>query len=336
MTTHFKFLTVLAAGSLFAAGAAGAAPFLTESFNYGNLTPSGGGYQDMSGQNGGTGFQGGWVTSYLNTAGPNSTYTNTGLTFGNEGVGGAAYSGMPDLGNGNGEWSLFSRQLNVTATGTVYGSYIFNATSAPYSGVADMVIGNEDSTDGGPIALGAQEYGSGTSGVANAWKAGSRISGHTATVTGPTLTNNTTYKYLFQLGNVGGTSGPETINSWILTAAQYNTFATAGQLNEAALNAATTGTAAGDVTEILSNSYTPSTYGSITPTSWLTFYVFNASKVAASKVMFDEVAMSQVSLADATTAAAAVPEPAPVAVMGLGLLAVGLLLRRRFSHRSVA
>lgn len=335
MTRNFKVLTVLAAGALFGAGAAGAAPFVTESFNYGNLTPSGGGYQDMAGQTGGTGFQGGWVTSYVNTLAPNSTYTNTGLTFGNEGVGGAAYSGMPDLGNGNGEWSLFSRQLNVTATGTVYGSYLFNFGSAPFSGVADLVIGNENSNDGGPFALGAEEYGTGTSGVPNVWKAGSRISGHTATVTGPTLTNNTTYMYLFQLGNVGGTSGPQTINSWILTAPQYNTFVSAGQLNETALNAAATGTGAGDVTEILSNSSTPSTYGGITPNTWLTFFVFNASKTVGTKVTLDELAMSQVSLADATTASA-VPEPAPVAVMGLGLLAGALLLRRRIAHGPAA
>lgn len=330
MTTHFKFLTVLAAGSLIAAGAAGAAPFLTESFNYGNLTPSGGGYQDMAGQTGGTGFQGGWVTSYTNTVAPNSTYTNTGLTFGNEGVGGAAYSGMNDLGNGNGEWSMFSRQLNVTATGTVYGSYIFNFSSAPFSGVADMVIGNKNSNDGGPFAMGAQEYGSGTAGVANAWKAGSRISGHTATVTGPTLTTNTTYMYLFQLGNVGGTSGPQTINSWILTAAQYNTFATSSQLNETALNAAATGTGASDVTEILSNSSTPLTYGTITPNSWLTLFVFNGSKTANTNVAFDEIALSSQSLADATTSS--VPEPAPVAIFGIGLLGAFPLLRRRISH----
>ena len=331
MTAYFKFLTVLAVGALFGAGTSGAAPFLTESFNYGNLTPSGGGYQDMAGQTGGTGFQGGWVTSYTNTAGPASTYTNTGLTFGSEGVGGAASSSMQMLGNGNGEWSMFSRQLNVSATGTVYGSYLFNFSSAPYSGVADMVIGNQNSNDGGPFALGAQEYGTGTSGVPNVWKAGSRIAGHTATVTGPTLTVNTTYQYLFQLGNVGGTSGPQTINSWILTAAQYNNFATAGQLNATALNAAATGTGANDVTEILSNSSTPSTYGTITPNSWLTFFVFNASKTANTNVLFDELALSQVSLADATTAT--VPEPAPVAVMSLGLLSGVLMLRRRIARR---
>lgn len=329
MTRYSKFLTVVATGSLFVGvAAAGAAPFLTESFNYGNLTPSGGGYQDMAGQNGGTGFQGAWQTSYTNTLGPASTYTNTGLTFGSEGVGGAAYSSMQDLGNGNGEWSMFTRQLNITATGTVYGSYLFNFSSAPNSGVADLVFGNQNSNDGGPFALGAEEYGTGTAGVANSWKAGSRISGHTATETGPNLTTNTTYMYLFQLGNVGGTTGPQTINSWILTPSQYANFTASGQLTEAALNASPNGTGVSDVTETLSNSYTPSTYGVLNPNTWMTIFVFNASKTANTNVRFDEIALSSVSLADATTLSA-VPEPTPLSVFGVGLLGAAALLRRR-------
>jgi hypothetical protein len=82
---------------------------------------------------------------------------------------------------------------------------------------------------------------------------------------------------------------------------------------------------------MLSNSSTPSTYGTITPNSWLTFFVFNASKTSGTTVALDEIALSQVSLADATTAT--VPEPAPVAVMGLGLLSGVLILRRRIGRR---
>lgn len=284
-----------------------------EPFNYPNVTN---GSTMVGVTTNATGLTG----SYLLGAGTNSngatasemTYDTTGLTFGDlQTQGGSVVVTSP----ANQRASL-TAQLNISpaAGSTLYGSFLFNssANTNPGFAVAGLLLGSEDQYDATSVISILPEAYNETNGYLN-------IPGiAAANGTGTVLSLNTTYMELFQVSGINGTSGPINASEWTLSASQFAHFQ--GDLTASALNAASTGTAADDVTQMATlNDASPSSYPAISSSSYLSLFSYNMTN------NYDEVRLSTTSLAET----APVPEPASLGLFAVGGLGLLLLKRRK-------
>ena len=193
---------------------------ISEDFDYG--TTSG----NLTSQNGGTGFAAAW-------SGGTGAYTATGLTFG----------GLTNTGGAMIVASGLDARRQITtgfdAAGPVSGSFLFKLNAAPASSSVLMVgLGTNASTNNQNHYLGFLPANDGQLGKPALGVRGTGISAMTG---GAALTTGTTYLYAFSYDN-GSTS------AWILSLAQYNNFFNGTTLDQAAMNTATIGSAATNVT----------------------------------------------------------------------------------------
>ncbi len=196
---------------------------------------------------GGTGLGGSWQLSSQN-GNNHATYVAAGLTFTNLLTAGGAI-------RMEGQWSgssLVSRQLSVTHTGTLYGSFLVKPGAQPY---ADA---NQSGSILGIGSNGETEYPTDISVSTKQWdhatplcgmKIGRSVGGpHAADGSSMAYNNTTSYLLLIKATNVGG-SGSKTAAFWCLTAAQFAYFRSKASdpLTEAELDAAALGTGSAQV-----------------------------------------------------------------------------------------
>ncbi len=326
-------LAVAASGGFLASARAN--PVVSEQFNYGTGTTN------LSGGNGGTGFSGAWTTQenvgnagYTNLT--TNSYTDQGLSLGNLSTsGGAAFASItPATAVNFGYRYAYDRPLGVTLTGTVYGGFVSNFTST-YNGDSTglFLIDNAGGADPYPaFGIAVQPYGNFNASIVMGNYPDSVESKGTSALTGPALSSGTTYLYLFQLTNVGGIAGTaQSESAWVLTSSQYNHFAASNTLDPSNLNAAGTGTASTNVTEMGSLTDSPSNMGYINPSptlgDWLSIQNFDYQVGNNLTAAYGDIRLSSTSLADV----APVPEPSTSSIFGFGAAGLGLLmlLRRR-------
>lgn len=205
------------------------------------------------------------------------------------------------------------------SSGTLYGSFLYVCGGGTNNGISDLLFGASNATDNtGKIVVAANEYdGSSTSDGPNYM--GARISGTGVKATGTQMAEDgTTYLVLFQLSNIGATSGSQTLDAWALTEAQFDTFK-AGGLTSAELNAATLGATATDVLQRTSVTKSAATYASFLDTDSMRLYSLRTNG------QFDEIRIGSASLDEVTP----VPEPASIAALGLASMLMFRRQRRR-------
>lgn len=314
--------TWIAAGAMtvLLSGAAQAALVIADPFDYGAsdiamLTTS------PTALNGGTGLAGTWTLSSQNTNN-HATYLGTGLTFGMLLTTGGAL-------RTEGQWSgssLVSRQLNTTLTGTVWGSFLVKPGAQP--------LGNPNRSTS-VVYFGTKQTGEWASDLgvnSKAWdnavpvasvKMGQSNGGSALAGTAMTYDGTQTYLALFKATNIGG-AGSKTLYAWYLTPDQFTYFTTAG-LTEAALNAATLGTANTNVLQRGSN--LSSTDCLVDTTRYLNIETaLNPAGNTIWNVVYDEIRISNDAVNGLAQVTPLIPEPAAGALL---LTALALALRRR-------
>ena len=274
----------------------------------------------------GTGLSGSYVgaTGTVNNVGNASTgdyYTLTGLTFGTGSnaittTGGAVViNSTAGTSPNNAPNEYLSVPLGAAAQaagGTVYGSFLYNLNTAYTVGTAttngSQLSINVGSQFGASTAFTIGEKGYHTANYAGSTGAGA-VSATNSAVEVPATT---TFLALFQVSGLGTAS--LTTSEWLLSAAQFANFNSAGTLNATALNAATVGTGA-------TNVYQRGTATSATSinlaSDYLNLYTYEGAPTV------DELRLSDTSLSEATPT----PEPVSIGLLGLGMTA--LLARRR-------
>ena len=226
---------------------------ISEDFDYG--TTSG----DLTNQNGGTGFAAAW-------SGGTGAYTATGLSFG----GLTSPGGAMIVASG----SDARRQITTgfDAAGPISGSFLFKLNAAPVSSsVLKLGLGTNASTNNQNHYLGFLPANDGQLGKPALGVRGTGISAMTG---GAALTTGTTYLYAFSYDN-GSTS------AWILSLAQYNIFFNGTTLDQTAMNAATIGSAATNVTgkvTVATNS------SNLTTMNYLFSYFFSNGSLTVDRV----------------------------------------------------
>ena len=247
--------------------------------------------------NGGTGLSGNWQGA--------GKYRSTGLTFSDLAVaGGCAQNGNSDI---------YYRPLNVSKTGTIWGSFLFKSVG---------VVDNSDTLLSYIVSkqAGGTDYNANTSfGVTPKRYQGTngdiRLGGNTPNPTalsnsgGTAVTQGTTYLVLFKVENLiasgAATATSQTITSWILSAAQYDNFKSGG-LTETELNAASQGGAATNVMQ--RTTLTATQKASFSVNDFLTVQSNNTGDF-----MNDEFRFSDTSLAEV-----APPEPPAANIVSFG------------------
>ncbi len=223
---------------------------VTEDFDYG--TTAGG----LSGRNGGTGFSGAWSDGV-------GAYTPTSLTFGGQiPIGGAMI-----VGSGKNASRTFTNTFS--GSGTVSGSFLFQVSSVSANSVLMLGLGASGSNNQSyqMAFLGAQDGFGGKPGI------GAAGVGMNA-LTSNNLAANTTYMYLFSYNNGD-------LSAWILSLSQYNNFFTNGTISQTALNNATIGPGATNVTGKTSMSKTGTLAGAI---SGLFSYYFGSGQMIVDQI----------------------------------------------------
>jgi hypothetical protein len=247
------------------------------------------------------------------TAG-NALYETAGLTFGS-----GANTLLTTGGNGriNGDPSLaarISRGLNATVTGTVWGSYLVNRAFDP-SDEQDIIhlfvnqnAGASANDNNAEFVTSADEFNSNLGGLR-----GKNTPSFPNYNTGSPLTNGQTYLVLFKATNLGGTTGAASVNEWILSSGQFDTFKPGG-LTEAELNGASTGTSSSSILQRGSISYTPSgAYPRVTAADVITLMTFRDVQAR-----YDEIRLSNASLDEVS------PVPEISSILLVGLVSLGL------------
>lgn len=252
----------------------------------------------------------GLTGSYSATGGPISA-SSTGLTFSNLQTSGGSALNATNTGSAIGvtmggfssvTGSLYSSQL-VSLTGSNNGILYTRINTVPSSTLWFVSAANLNAH----VAAG---YDSGSS--------ESSVS----------LAMNTTYILLQEYTNVGtalggGTTGVATI--WALTNAQYTNFKLSG-LTTAALNSASVGGLAGNVTARVSDSWSAGTF-TFAPGNAFQFNLTGAT--TGSGYTLDEVRYGT-TLADVTP----IPEPGSCILVGMGMAATLYISRRRRSLKA--
>jgi hypothetical protein len=293
-----------------------AAIFVYEGFNYG-----GSDLGSLSGLGGGGSVGFGANTWALGLgATDTSGYKAAGLTFSNlDVVGGVGTMSSPAFTVAGRR--TFSRQLGITQTGTVWGSFLFRTTDVGQPGAAVIV----DNT-AGPFDQGGHFHASTTRDATAIGKILMNDNASNVNNSGTNISPNTTYLHLFKMTNLGAASTTHTMDNWILTEAQFDNFK-GGGLTEAELNAATLGTGATQVQQRATlNS------GTFVATMTTTdFLALNAVGSTTAPFEFDEIRFSNVDLNEvvplASSGGGAVPEPSTFA---LGILAIAGLAACRW------
>lgn len=250
------------------------------------------------------GFSGAWIQGSGSTSRV-ITVQETGLS-----MTGVSSSGGSVVLQANGEHTnrAVARPFTtaLSTTGTLYGSFLFSYTGVVNASVFGVGLGAANESDGSAsfymAGKGYNIAGGGLQVEGSGWGNGSMAG---------TMSANVTYLYLFELN-----AATNTATAWIVTEAQYANFS--GALNSAALNAATVGTGAGNVTAKRTVTNASATLGAQTH---LILHGFQGT--ATDQYIIDEIRLSNSNLLEAVTA---VPEPSAVALVGLGSL---MVLRRR-------
>lgn len=327
--SKFPMVGVAAGAGIFGltlAGAANAAVLVYQPFNYSLAQDA-----SLAGQSvGGTGFGSAtWTeTKTLNTGGSaSSTFNTAGLSFSGMQAGGGSATQNISAANGTTAQDSLSTPISpvagFTSGGTLYGGFLFQVGSSTTNGDQQPMvnIGSAPATlnsIAGNLSAQFHQYGGSSNGyIAVGTKAGA--------LAGSGLAQATTYLYLFQLTNVGG-SGNQTMDAWVLSQSQFSNFSGSSSLNSGSLNAAATGSGSNEVTESGSVTGSGVNFNSsqyLTLTSWI--YGHNANNVGSAT--YDEIRLSDSSLAEA--AGAPTPEPASIGLLAAGGGAIMLLGRRR-------
>ena len=218
----------------------------------------------------------------------------------------------------------------VPAGGTLYGGYLFEPQDLQNSPSMSMLIGGEETTPWNSQTLQIESASArmpppGSDNGATYVNGGQGLEGSNFTSnSGTALTNTGTYLVLFEVQNVNGTSGPVSMNQWILNDAQYQYFSS--NLTAAALNAAGTGTGASNVLQAGSDSIS-------SPSAWPQF---NSASGGVGLNIFDQfgwAAYGEMRLSDGSLSevapASPVPEPATLGLVAAGGIGLLLAARRR-------
>ena len=230
-----RLLAALSGLALAVSPAAQASLIVYEGFNY--IGQADNAALNAAAFAGGTGLSGNWQGA--------GKYRSAGLTFSDLAVAGGCAE------NVNSE--IYYRQLSVSKTGTLWGSFLFKSvgtvdtTTTLLSYVVNSQAGGNDWQSTTKFGVTPKKYQGTTSDI----RLGGTGTNPTAfgNVGGTAVTQGTTYLVLFKVENLiatGGATASQTITSWILSAAQYDNFKSGG-LTEAELNAASQGGAATNV-----------------------------------------------------------------------------------------
>ena len=124
-----------------------------------------------------------------------------------------------------------SSGTTVPAGGTLYGGYLMEPQDLQNAPSMSMLIGGEETTPWNSTTLQVESASArmpppGSDNGATYVNGGQGLEGSNFIPnSGTALTNAGTYLVLFKVQNVNGTSGPVSMNQWILTDAQYQHFA---------------------------------------------------------------------------------------------------------------
>jgi hypothetical protein len=307
-----RLQTLIALSSLWLAVAtpAGAELVLYEPFSYGTSDLALGAVDGSA-----LGLDG---TTY-STAGT-VKYLAAGLSFGDLSVGG----GTARIEYHSSEARNATRGLDLSvSSGTLYGSYLYRNYGAANNGVSALLL-TSSASHGDTLAkldIAGNEY-DGTSAAAANYAGVRAAGGGAAKATGTQMdgTGTSVYLILFEVTNIGGTTGTQTANLWVLTDSQFATLKaggiTSGEL-ASAIASNGTGSAANQVLQTASFDNAGPNYLSLGSTDFLRLF---SSRGNGS---FDEIRLSNSSLDEVT------PVPEPAGLAGIAMLGQALLRRRR-------
>jgi autotransporter-associated beta strand protein len=240
--------------------------------------------------NGGVGLSDTWAGA--------GRYRAAGLTFSDFPVAGGSVE------NANAE--IFYRKLNVSQTGTVWGSFLFKSLSAvdTSTNLSDLIVSKKANGNDWQIetnfAVAPKRY-QGTTGDI-------RLGGDTNPPTalsnagGTAVVQGVTYLVLFKVENLvasGGAAASQKITSWILSAAQYDNFKGA-DLTEAELSSASQGAGAAEVMQ--KTTLTATQKASFSTNDWLTIQSNNVGNYVHDEIRFSNVELAEVAPSGVPTA----------------------------------
>ncbi len=279
MTGALKHLS-LAGLALAVVTTARAGLVVYESFNYAGQAdnaPLGAAF------NGGTGLSGNWSGT--------GKYRSTGLTFSDLAVAGGCAQ--------NSGSEIYYRPLNVSKTGTIWGSFLFqsvgvvDASATLLSYIVSKQANGTDFNVNTSFGVTPKSY--------NQTVGDIRVGGNTPNPNyqtnsgGTAVTQGTTYLVLFKVENLiasgAATATSQTITSWILSAAQYDNFKSGG-LTEVELNAATQG---GGATNVMQRTTLTATQkASFSVNDYLTVQSNNAGDFMNDEFRFSDASLAEV------------------------------------------
>ena len=233
--------------------------------------------------NGGTGLNSNWQGT--------GKYRTTGLTFSDLAVAGGCAQ--------NGGSQIYYRPLNVSQTGTLWGSFLFqsvgvvDSSTTLLSYVVSKQANGTDYNANTNFGVTPKRY-NGTNGDI---RLGGTPPNPTFVVNsgGTAVTQGITYLVLFKVENLiasgAATATSQTITSWILSAAQYDNFKSGG-LTEAELNAATQGSGATSVMQ--RTTLTATQKASFSVNDFLTVQSNNAGDFMNDEFRFSDASLAEV------------------------------------------
>ena len=276
-----RFIVALAGLALAFSATARGSLVVYEGFNYtgqsDNAALSGAAF------NGGIGLSGTWAGA--------GRYRTAGLTFSDLAVAGGAGE------NSNSE--IYYRKLNISKTGTLWGSYLFKSISAvdTTTNLSNLIVSKAANSGDYNIntnfAVSPKRY-QGTGGDI-------RLGGDTTNPValsnsgGTAVTQGLTYLVLFKVENLiasGGAAASQSITSWILSEAQYDNFKSGG-LTEAELNSPAQGAGATNVMQ--RTTLTTTQKASFSVNDYLTLQSNNVGNYVNDEIRFADGSLAEVS-----------------------------------------